>query len=157
MNDLEINYNVFESIKHIDEHGYEYWSARELGKVLEYSEYRKFLLAINKAIVACKLSYQNIDDHFVQTGGMINIGKGGKRKVTDYKLSRYACYLIVQNADSKKDKVIGENMANDIHYNVGVKIRKTIKELGGTMPEDLKTPEKSLKELEKEKINSYIK
>ena len=157
MNDLEINYNVFESIKHIDEHGYEYWSARELGKVLEYSEYRKFLLAINKAIVACKLSYQNIDDHFVQTGGMINIGKGGKRKVTDYKLSRYACYLIVQNADSKKDKVIGENMANDIHYNVGVKIRKTIKELGGTMPKDLKTPEKSLKELEKEKINSYIK
>ena len=67
-------------------------------------------------------------------------------------------FRIVQTeAKLKRDKVIGENMANDIHYNVGVKIRKTIKELGGTMPEDLKTPEKSLKELEKEKINSYIK
>ena len=153
MNDLEINYNVFESIKHIDEHGYEYWSARELGKVLEYSEYRKFLLAINKAIVACKLSYQNIDDHFVQTGGMINIGKGGKRKVTDYKLSRYACYLIVENADSKKEVVaLGQT-----YFAVQTRRQELSEKDYSLLTEDLKMPEKSLKELEKEKINSYIK
>ena len=90
MNDLEINNILFENIKHIDESGNEYWLARELYKILEYTEYRKFLPVINKAKIACERSTNVIDDHFAHVGGMIKIGKGGYRKVTDYRLSRYA-------------------------------------------------------------------
>ncbi len=105
MKELKLTYNTFEGIKHIDEFGMEYWIARELYKALDYSEYRKFIPAIKKAIISCQSSLQDIDDHFAQVGGMIKIGKGGNRKVSDYKLSRYACYLIVQNADPKKEVI----------------------------------------------------
>lgn len=267
MHDLEINNSVFESIKHIDEYGNEYWSARELGKAIEYSEYRKFLPAIEKAIISCKVSSENIENHFAQSGGMVDIGSKAQRKVSDYKLSRYACYLIVQNADPKKDvvalgqtyfaiqtrrqelsekgysqltedekrfyqrdltkkgnyslnqaaknagvknfdkfhnagykglyngetandiakrkglryredildnmgseeladnlfrivqtesrlkndKINGETIANNVHYTIGKNIREVIAKNGGTMPENLPTPDKSLKDLEKEK------
>ena len=267
MNELEkINETIFESIKHVDEDGNEYWYARELQKVLEYTEWRKFVGVIKKAINSCKTSNYVASDHFVGTDKMINLGKGGQRKVPDYKLSRYACYLIAQNGDSRKkvialaqtyfaiqtrkqelleqeynsltedekriyqrnqarkgnynlnktavnsgvkdlarfhnagykglyngetandiakrkglryredildnmgsdelianlfrisqtnqklinDNVQGEGNANDVHYNVGREVRNTIKRIGGTMPEDLPTPDKSLKELEKE-------
>ena len=266
MNKLKVNYNEFESIKHFDEDGNEFWYARELGKTLEYSEYRKFLPIVKKSIISCENSKQDVKDHFGQVGVMVNIGSKARRKLRDYKLSRYACYLIVQNSDPrkkvvalgqtyfavqtrkqelsekeyselseeekrfyqrnltkkgnyylnqaaknagvknfdkfhnsgykglyngetandiakrkglryredildnmgsdelianlfrisqtdqklKKENVNSEKEANDIHYEVGSKIRKTIKELGGTMPEDFPTPEKSLKELEKE-------
>ena len=267
MNELEkINETIFESIKHVDEDGNEYWYARELQKVLEYTEWRKFVGVIKKAINSCKASNYVASDHFVGTDKMINLGKGGQRKVPDYKLSRYACYLIAQNGDSRKkvialaqtyfaiqtrkqelleeeynsltedekriyqrnqarkgnynlnktainsgvkdlarfhnagykglyngetandiakrkglryredildnmgsdelianlfrisqtnqklinDNVQGEGNANDVHYNVGREVRNTIKRIGGTMPEDLPTPDKSLKELEKE-------
>ena len=267
MNELEkINETIFESIKHFDDEGYEYWYARELQKVLEYTEWRKFVGVIKKAINSCKASNYVASDHFVGTDKMINLGKGGQRKVPDYKLSRYACYLIAQNGDSRKkvialaqtyfaiqtrkhelleqeynnltedekrfyqrdltkkenyslnqtakktgvknfdkfhnagykglyngetandiakrkglryredildnmgsdelianlfrisqtnqklinDNVQGEGNANDVHYNVGREVRNTIKRIGGTMPEDLPTPDKSLKELEKE-------
>ena len=106
MNELEkINETIFESIKHVDEDGNEYWYARELQKVLEYTEWRKFVGVIKKAINSCKASNYVASDHFVGTDKMINLGKGGQRKVPDYKLSRYACYLIAQNGDSRK-KVI---------------------------------------------------
>ena len=267
MNELEkINETIFESIKHFDDEGYEYWYARELQKVLEYTEWRKFVGVIKKAINSCKASNYVTSDHFVGADKMINLGKGGQRKVSDYKLSRYACYLIAQNGDSRKkvialaqtyfaiqtrkqelleeeynsltedekriyqrnqarkgnynlnktavnsgvkdlarfhnagykglyngetandiakrkglryredildnmgsdelianlfrisqtnqklinDNVQGEGNANDVHYNVGREVRNTIKRIGGTMPEDLPTPDKSLKELEKE-------
>ena len=268
MNELEkINETIFESIKHVDEDGNEYWYARELQKVLEYTEWRKFVGVIKKAINSCKASNYVASDHFVGTDKMINLGKGGQRKVPDYKLSRYACYLIAQNGDSRKkvialaqtyfaiqtrkqelleeeynsltedekriyqrnqarkgnynlnktavnsgvkdlarfhnagykglyngettddifkrkklryredildnmgseeladnifriaqtdaklkrDNVDNEYTANSVHFEVGKKVRNTIKELGGTMPENLPTPDKSLKELEKEK------
>ena len=274
MNELEkINETIFESIKHVDEDGNEYWYARELQKVLEYTEWRKFVGVIKKAINSCKASNYVASDHFVGTDKMINLGKGGQRKVPDYKLSRYACYLIAQNGDSRKkvialaqtyfaiqtrkqelleqeynsltedekriyqrnqarkgnynlnktainsgvkdlarfhnagykglyngetandiakrkglryredildnmgsdelianlfrisqtnqklinDNVQGEGNANDVHYNVGREVRNTIKRIGGTMPEDLPTPDKSLKELEKENNNLIIK
>ena len=274
MNELEnINETIFESIKHVDEDGNEYWYARELQKVLEYTEWRKFVGVIKKAINSCKTSNYVASDHFVGTDKMINLGKGGQRKVSDYKLSRYACYLIAQNGDSrkkvialaqtyfaiqtrkqelleeeynsltedekriyqrnqarkgnynlnktavnsgvkdlakfhnagykglyngetandiakrkglryredildnmgseelaanlfritqtdaklKKNNITGEDNANDVHYNVGKEVRNTIKRIGGTMPEDLPTPDKSLKELEKEKNNLIIK
>ena len=98
----EVNNKTFESIKHINESGGEYWEARELQRTLEYKEWRKFENVIEKAINACKNSNCNILDHFVGADKMIKIAKGGMRKVDDYKLSRYACYLIAQNADSRK-------------------------------------------------------
>lgn len=92
----------FEQIRKVSEEGTEYWSARELSKLLGYGEYRFFKNAIQKAEEACKQSGQAVADHFVHTHGMIGLGKGAKRKVDDAHLSRYACYLIVQNADPEK-------------------------------------------------------
>ena len=257
---------VFEDIKHIDDDGNEYWLARELQTIFEYTQWRRFECTVDKAKTACKKSNISIVDHFANVGKMINLGKGGKRSVGDYKLSRYACYLIAQNGDPRKEvialaqtyfaiqtrkqeltekeyseltedekrfyqrdltrkgnyslnitarnagvknfdrfhnfgykglyngetandiarrknlryredildnmgsdelianlfrisqteqKLKNENIkieseANETHYEVGKEIRNTIKKLGGTMPENLPTPEKSLKELEKE-------
>ena len=264
---------IFEDIKHIDEYGNEYWSARELQLILNYKEWRKFSNVINKAKIACNNSNFVVSEHFVQIDKMIKLAKGATRNIIDYKLSRYACYLIVQNADSSKaiialgqtyfaiqtrkqelsgkeyneltenekrfyqrnltrkgnyslniaardagvknfdkfhnfgykglyngetandiakrkklryredildnmgsdelianlfrisqteQKLKNENIdteknANKIHFEVGKKIRKTIMELGGTMPENLSTPDKSLKELEKENRKLEVK
>ena len=261
----EYTENIFENIKHIDEYGNEYWAARELQKVLNYSQWRRFYSVIEKAKTSCVKSNNDIFAHFANIGKMVKTGDS-VRRIDDYKLSRYACYLIAQNGDSRKkvialaqtyfavqtrkmeliekeyqemsedekrfynrnltkkgnytlnqtakkagvknfdkfhnagykglyngetaddiakrkrlryredildnmgnselianlfridqtnqklinDNIIGENKANSTHYEVGKKVRKTIKELGGTMPEDLPTPDKSLKELEKE-------
>lgn len=97
--------SVFEQIRHIDENGIEYWSAREIAKVLEYSEYRHFLPVIEKAKEACKNSNNNSLDHFEDILEMVSIGSGAKRSLESVKLSRYACYLIVQNADPGKEVV----------------------------------------------------
>lgn len=94
--------SLFESIKHIDENGIEYWTSRNLWKILEYNEYRNFLPVIEKAKIACKNSGQNIEDHFVDINEMVTIGSGAERELDSVKLSRYACYLIVQNADPSK-------------------------------------------------------
>ena len=269
MNELMLNNSIFENIKRIDNDGNEYWFARELQDVLKYKEWRKFSNILDKAKAACQLSNLNINDHFVGADKMVEIGSKTKRKIEDYKLSRYACYLIAQNGDSRKkmialaqtyfavqtrkqeisereyssltedekrfyqrnltkkgnyslnqaakdagvknfdkfhnagykglyngetandiakrkglryredildnmgsdelianlfrisqteqklkrDNVKGEVNANDVHYEVGKKIRNTIKELGGIIPEDYPTPEKSLKVLEKENKN----
>ena len=258
---------LFENIKHIDEFGNEYWFARELMVVLEYKRWDKFNNVIDNAKVACEKSNNLMDDHFSQVGKMVEIGSGAKRKQADYELSRYACYLIVQNADPRKENValgqtyfavqtrkqeiseleysklsedekrfyqrkltkkgnyslniaaknagvkdfdrfhnfgykglyngetaddiakrkglryredILDNMgseelaanlfritqtesklkreniktesdANKAHYTIGKNIREVIEKNGGTMPENLPTPRKSLKELEKEK------
>ena len=94
--------SLFESIKHIDENGNEYWTSRNLWKILEYNEYRNFLPVIEKAKIACKNSGQKIEDHFVDINEMVTIGSGAERELDSVKLSRYACYLIVQNADPSK-------------------------------------------------------
>ena len=274
MNELEnINETIFESIKHVDEDGNEYWYARELQKVLEYKRWDKFCNVIESAKIACENSDNAVSDHFTQVGKMINTGKTAKRKVVDFKLSRYACYLIVQNANPnkevvalgqtyfavqtrkqeltekeyskltedekrfyqrnltkkgnyslnqvakkcgvknfdkfhnagyrglyngesaddiakrkglryredildnmgseelaanlfrisqtesklKRDNVTGEKYANETHYNIGKNIREVIAKNGGTMPENLPTPEKSLKQLEKESKKKLLK
>lgn len=94
--------SLFESIKHIDGNGTEYWTSRSLWKILEYNEYRNFIPVIEKAKISCKNSGQNIADHFVDINEMVTIGSGAERTVDSVKLSRYACYLIVQNADPSK-------------------------------------------------------
>ena len=276
MNDIK-NYSetTFEEIKHINEYGAEHWSARELARVLEYRDFRNFLVAIDKAMEACNNSGQEIPDHFGEATNMVDIGSGAKREVDDYHLSRYACYLIVQNADPSKgvvalgqtyfavqtrrqelmesyeqlseeqkrlavrremvehnkslaeaaqiagviepvdyaifqnagyqglygglgmkdihakkglkksqkildhmgstelaanlfratqtdeklrrENIVGKENANQTHYDVGQTVRKTIKELGGTMPENLPTPEKSIKAIESEQKKALKK
>lgn len=93
---------LFESIKHVDENGAEYWTSRSLWKILEYNEYRNFIPVIEKAKIACENSGQRIEDHFVDINEMVAIGSGAVRPIDSIKLSRYACYLIVQNADPSK-------------------------------------------------------
>lgn len=267
MNEIkEYNETIFENIKHIDEYGNEYWSARELQTALDYKEWRKFKGVITKAQEACLNSEISIIDHFVGVDKMVGIGSKTSRSIEDYKLSRYACYLIVQNSDPRKevvalgqtyfavqtrrqeltekeysmltedekrfyqrsltkkgnyslnqaakkagvknfdkfhnagykglyngetandiakrkglryredildnmgseelaanlfritqtesklkrDNISSEKDANETHYNIGKNIREVIAKNGGTMPEKLPTPKKSLKELEKE-------
>jgi DNA-damage-inducible protein D len=98
-------YKRFEDIKHIHNDGGEYWLAREMSIVLDYSEWRNFTNVINKAQLACRNSSYYIDDHFVEVNKMVEIGSGTCRSVTDYELSRYACYLIVQNGDPRKEVI----------------------------------------------------
>src|SRR6478735_2199480 len=96
----------FEQIRRESEDGYEYWSARALAEVLGYrTNYRNFKKAIEKAKVACENSGQDVEDHFAQARKMVTIGSGAKREVEDVHLSRYACYLVVQNADPSKEIV----------------------------------------------------
>jgi DNA-damage-inducible protein D len=96
---------VFEQIKKLDENKNEYWAARDLSKVLEYSEYRHFKPVIDRAKEACKNSGYPVAGHFEDILGMVSIGSGAEREIDDVKLSRYACYLIVQNADPGKEIV----------------------------------------------------
>lgn len=162
-------HSIFESIKKTTETGDEFWSARDLAKVLEYAEYRNFQPVLAKAVEACENSANSPDDHIVDVHDMIEIGKGGKRSVKDMRLSRYACYLVIQNADPSKAIVaLGQTyfavqtrkqelsetsdyqalksedekrlfLRNELktHHEVGQKVRQTIQELGGTMPEEL--------------------
>lgn len=96
---------IFEQIKKETESQKEYWSARELAKALEYSDYRNFETVINKAKESCKNSGQPIKNHFVDTNNMVGIGSGATREVDDILLTRYACYLVMQNADPSKEVV----------------------------------------------------
>ena len=267
MKEIDKNNKSFEDIKHIDENGVEFWYARELMTVLEYNKWENFEKVINKAKNACENSGISVFEHFPGIRKLSKRANNAEIEIKDYKLTRYACYLIAQNGDSrkkvialaqtyfavqtrkqeitekeyniltedekrfyqrnltrkgnyslnqtakkagvknfdkfhnagykslyngetaddiakrkglryredildnmgseelaanlfritqtesklKKDNIQTEKDANKTHYNVGAKVRKTIKELGGTMPEDLPTPKKSLKQLEKEK------
>jgi DNA-damage-inducible protein D len=96
---------VFEKIKRKNKNNFEFWSTRELANILGYSEYRHFLPVIEKAKEACINSKQPINEHFEDYLDMIKLGHGAKRPISDIKLSRYACYLIMQNADPSKEVV----------------------------------------------------
>ncbi|MBR3696792.1 MAG: DNA damage-inducible protein D [Clostridia bacterium] len=102
---ITITEDNFESIKHIDENGIEYWYARELQNVLNYKEWRKFENVINKAKEACENSDISIFDHFVDVAKTIKMPKGAEKTIIDYRLTRYACYLIAQNGDSRKKTI----------------------------------------------------
>ena len=93
---------TFESIRQLDEAGDEFWSARDLAPLLEYQQWRNFLQVIDKARQACEKSGRVVADHFADVSKMVDIGSGARREVDDLRLSRYACYLIVQNGDPSK-------------------------------------------------------
>ena len=96
---------TFESFKQSNDYGAEYWSARDLQPLLGYSQWRRFEDAVKRAITSCEQSGNNPDHHFAGAGKMIELGKGGLRKVEDYQLSRFACYLIAQNGDPRKPEI----------------------------------------------------
>jgi DNA-damage-inducible protein D len=96
---------TFEAIKQTNEHGAEYWSARDLQTLLGYSQWRRFEQAIERAITSCEQSGNPPGYHFADAGKMIELGKGGQRDVHDYQLSRFACYLIAQNGDPRKAEI----------------------------------------------------
>ncbi|MGH9948700.1 MAG: DNA damage-inducible protein D [Pyrinomonadaceae bacterium] len=96
---------IFEQIRQLDENGNEFWSARDISKVLDYGEYRNFKPVIERAKEACINSDQSVENHFVDFHEMVIIGSGAERQIENIKLSRYACYLIVQNADPTKEVV----------------------------------------------------
>lgn len=259
--------DTFDNIKHIDDYGNEFWFARELQKILEYKDWRNFLKVLNKAKEACRNSGFNIDEQLVDVNKLSQRNNNAIANIQDYKLSRYMCYLIVQNADPNKevvalgqtyfaiqtrkqeiteqeydslsddekrfyqrkltkqgnytlqqvaasagvknmaefhnagykglyngetaddifkrkklryredildnmsedelvanlfrinqtkqkllkDNIQGETEVKDVHYEVGKKVRKAIADIGGMMPEEMPTPKKSLRELEREK------
>ncbi|EPD1440933.1 DNA damage-inducible protein D [Escherichia coli] len=188
------HHQPFEEIKLINANGAEQWSARQLGKLLGYSEYRHFIPVLTRAKEACENSGHTIDDHFEEILDMVKIGSNAKRALKDIVLSRYACYLVVQNGDPAKPVIAAgqtyfaiqtrrqeladdeafkqlredekrlflrnelkehnkqlvetAQQANTTHFDVGSKVRQTIQELGGTMPEELPTPQVSIKQLE---------
>ena len=128
------NVSPFEAIRKEDEDGNEYWSARELARILGYTEYSKFKNAIQKAEEACQHSNQAISDHFAHVSDMISVGKGARRKVEDVRLTRYACYLIVQNADPSKPIVaLGQS-----YFAVQTRRQELADELAGISEDQLR-------------------
>ncbi len=137
MGDLrEYNVSMFEDIKHMDENGIEFWYARELMTILEYTNWRNFEKLINKSITSLENSNIKVSDHFDVDIKIVEAGIS-KKTIEDYKLTRYACYILVQ--------------ANNTHFKIGEKVRETMIEISGVAPEELPTPEKGIKQIQKEK------
>jgi len=109
------HHKTFESIRHSDEDGNEFWLSRDLSSVLDYSEYRHFLPVIARAKDACKNSNRPVEDHFEDVLEMVEIGSGAKRQLNNIRLSRYACYLIVQNGDPSKPVIANGQTYFAIH------------------------------------------
>ncbi len=101
----EQSVSPFDQIKQVDDEGNEFWSARDMAKILGYSEYGRFQNTLNKAEIACENSGYNSEEHFDHTVEMVEIGSKAKREFETVRLSRYACYLVVQNADPAKEIV----------------------------------------------------
>lgn len=120
----------FELIKKLDENGVEYWTARELLLVLGYSKWQRFEEVINRAKQSCVNSRQFPQDHFTDAGKMVGIGSNTVRKVGDYKLDRYACYLVAQNGDPENPQIATVKsyfILQTIKREIADKARKTLK------------------------------
>ncbi|MBI5416551.1 DNA damage-inducible protein D [Candidatus Poribacteria bacterium] len=102
---VSIGNKSFEDLKKVNEYGAEYWSAREVQPLLGYTQWRRFEDAVKRAITSCKQSGNISENHFAGAGKMVEIGSGISRKISDYSLSRFACYLIAQNGDPRKPEI----------------------------------------------------
>ena len=179
--------SLFESIRHVNKYGQEFWYARDLQIALEYTEWRNFCKVIEKAKEACRGSNNAVSDHFVDVNKMVKdagvettldyaifqnygyMGLYGGLKASDIKERKglkksqdildYMGYeelaanlfrATQTEAKLRRENIQGKQEANKTHFEVGKKVRDTIKDLGGTMPEDLPTPEKSIQQLERE-------
>lgn len=180
-----MNYQApFESIKQVDNDGNEYWYARDLQIVLEYTKWDNFLKVIEKAKISCENSELSISDHFADVGKIVHLGVAD-REIQDIVLTRYACYLIAMNGDSRKEVIAlaqtyfavktneQEQLELQKEDSLRLQIRQDIKEhnislaeaanqagikeLGGTMPEDLDTPTKSIQQIKKERQKKLSK
>jgi len=100
-----VRQKTFEELKQVNQYGAEYWNARDLQPLLGYTQWRRFEDAINRAKTSCRQSGNTPEHHFAGAGKMIILGKGGTREVSDYHLSRFACYLIAQNGDPRKPEI----------------------------------------------------
>ena len=138
-------YKSFVQIKKVREDGTEYWNARELSEVLQYVQWRNFAKVIDRAKLAYKNSGRNIDDDFAEVSKIVEAGATQKKVTNLFRISQTEEKL-------KKDKVHSCTKATATHYEVGSKVRKAIEDIGGTMPEDLPKPEKSIKQIEKEQL-----
>ena len=96
---------TFEDIRQTNEHGAEYWSARKLQPLLGYSQWRRFEKAIERAQISCAQSGNDTSNHFAGAGKMVDLGSGSVREISEYHLSRFACYLIAQNGDPRKPEI----------------------------------------------------
>ena len=103
---IDKNNETFEDIKHIDENGVEFWYAREIMEVLQYRKWQNFEKIIDKAKISCENSDISVFEHFTDVSKTIKMPKGAEKTILDYKLTRYACYLIAQNGDSRKKVII---------------------------------------------------
>lgn len=136
--DLQTTQVTFDSIKRFDEFGNEYWSARELMKALGYAKWQNFEEVLKKAVISIRNAQKDSNYWLTESSKPIISGKGVCGEYIDYKLSGCECYIVAQCGDAKK-------------IQIAQAVRKTIEEIGGTMPENLPTPEKSIQEIEKEK------
>ena len=157
--DIEKNHHqTFEEIKQANLNENEFWMARQLSKILEYAEFRNFLPVIEKAKKACENSGQKVVDHFVEMHEMIELKKS-QQILDNMGSTELAANLFrATQAEEKlrRENIQGKTNANNTHFEVGKKVRKTIKDLGGTMPEELPIPEEDLKKLAR-RVNSAEK
>ena len=128
-NALSIGSQPFESLKKVNEHNAEYWEARELQPLLGYSQWRSFESAIKKAIISCQESGNAKDNHFASTGKMVVLGSGSKREISNYHLSRFACYLIAQNSDPRKAQIAVAQQ----YFAIQTRKQELSKEIAGDM------------------------
>jgi DNA-damage-inducible protein D len=153
---LAPEYKTFEEIKRISDDGNEFWYAREFSETLEYVQWRNFVKVLERAMLACTNSGYAVLDHFAEVSKTIEMPKSASKKVKDYKLSRYACYLIVQNGDPRKE-VIALGQTYFAIQTRRQEVRGTIERVGGTMPENLPLPSKSISAVEKEQLKKLTK
>jgi hypothetical protein len=155
MNIEKYEAKMFEEIRHLDDLGNEYWEARELQEMLGYNEWRWFSNVIEKAQIACLQSNNDVNCHFGVYSKIVKAGVSSK-SIIDYMGSAELVaneFRIVQTEELlSRQKEKSEKLASDTHFMVGKTVREAIEKLGNTMPENLPTPKKSIKELEKEEL-----
>ena len=139
-------YKRFEDIKYIREDGSEYWSARELASALDYTQWRNFSKVIGRAMIACENSGHDVLDDFAEVSKIVDAYMGSTELIANL-------FRISQTEEKlRKDNIQGADAATSVHYNVGKEVRTAIEKIGGTMPEDLPTPEKSIQQIEQEQM-----